>query len=287
MLYYGSNWLRVAEVRLNAAIEEVARAIEVLRAISSTNQGIPHKAGFVAEEMHALSFNLRAITEDLVVAAYTDRHECFYEYNFKRNCPADIVMVDEYGLALAQVKYYYSAFRTAVALREIRDGKHVYNGMQLVVPREQLIDVIIAARKTVLKELAKRRLPVAAAAQYVVDHTSDYIIFGQCWSDPVSNKQAHAVANDPWGPVLQEYIKPHITNLVNTLILTKIELLGPTAPFLSCPNDTHERRTMGYTECYVEALNWTRAFCSGLERQFWNEACESYMSTIDDGRLPF
>lgn len=232
---FGSNsmaMLEWAESRLRRAAGEMAHADCVITAISNSQQDLAVKAGFVAEEMHAVSFNLDGILKDIGGAARTDRHACFFEFGYRTNCSADIVVANGRRTVLAQVKYYKGPHKTAAALREIRYGVHVYAGMQLVVPYEQLTDVQKAAHRTKLKELAAGRRPlVAAAAEEVMTMATDRIELDGIQSAPVSFDYARNVASGPNREALGEYLEPYIIPVIAAALNQRAAAMAPLFDF--------------------------------------------------------
>ncbi|WP_129557295.1 hypothetical protein [Azospirillum baldaniorum] len=254
----GSNWLAYSEDRLRKLVEEIARAHRVIVMIARTSQSVPVKAGFIAEEMHSLTFNLDAIMKGAIAEACTDRHESFYDFEFQKNGPSDLVVANEYITLLAQVKFYSTPQGTAAALRELRAGVHVYANMLLVAPTDQIIGVSDAARKTMLRERAKaRRLEVANAAEYVMNTVSDVIDLGGVVSKPIALKEAHDIAMWPCGLTFYSFVEPFIYDVVFDIMRQRHHIGAPhgISPFL---NDYDMLRQSGFDAEYIDALHRTR-----------------------------
>lgn len=106
------------------AAEAIARGMEGIRKVNSTDQANHHQAGFRAEHHHAATFNADAARKGLNVRALLN----------KGGAPADLIIVGRGGQTLSevQVKNCKTAARTA---RSVSDSK--YDGMGKVVPADQ------------------------------------------------------------------------------------------------------------------------------------------------------
>lgn len=261
MNYVGeSNWLACSEDRLRKLVEEIASAHRIIAMIAGTCQSIPVKAGFIAEEMHSLTFNLDAIMKGVVAEAYTDRHECFYEFGFQKNGPSDLVVANEHITLKAQVKFYSTAQRTAAALREIRAGVHIYANMLLVAPANQIAGVGEAARKAMLRERAKaRRLEVASAAEYVMNTVSDVIRLNGIISAPLTLEQAYEIARQPHGVTFYSFMENFVYDAISDIMRQRHYIGAPHGipPF---PNDYDMLKQIGHGAEYIDALCRTRNY---------------------------
>lgn len=154
---------------------------------------LPSRAGFVAEEIHAETFNLDAILKDTDVRAFTDRYENSLLGN---NDPTNDIVVVKEGEAIqgVQLKYYKNGQKTANAFRDTRDGiPHYQDTDTMLAPSDQVSDVKAAARKTELKN-QETRPEVADAARQVQDRVTDHIEEEGVKSRPLSKKDAEAIA---------------------------------------------------------------------------------------------
>lgn len=151
------------------------------------------RAGFAAEEIHALTYNLEAILHGKETRAFTDRYP---GSPLAGNDPAcDIVVCcngeQKYG---AQLKYYRTPEKTANACRDIRDGGQHYESVDaMVVPAEQLDGCREAARRTELRN-QEIRPEVADAARTVQQKATDRLEYDGVSSRPLSKKEAEQIA---------------------------------------------------------------------------------------------
>ena len=152
------------------------------------------RAGFVAEELHAESFNLDAILKDKDTRAFTDRYN---NTPLSSNDPVNDIVITEDGKVVkgAQLKYYQNGQKTANAFCESgSDGKpHYQETDSMVCPSDQLNDVKEAARRTELKN-GETRPQVSEAAKQVQEKVSDRIEHEGVSSSPVSKRDAEQVA---------------------------------------------------------------------------------------------
>lgn len=193
----------VGKAKLLMATYEIAITEGNLLGIIGTKQNQNIKAGFVAEEMHAETFNLDAIDKGAPERAYTDRHDDFSNTGYTRNGVSDIVITDgEQVMIPNQSKYFQSPRATANAHRILgQDGLPKYQGQRSLVPSDQLEGVRAEAHRTRLKNEGPYGRPaVAAAAAMVEKGASDRISHGNVQSSPLSLGDAKAIARDPHGP---------------------------------------------------------------------------------------
>lgn len=134
------------------ARQEMARMVEVIAkgnknidTILSTNQNIPVKGGFIAEEFHAETFNLDAILKGDDARAYTDRYGEWSELEWngaklhKNDVPDVVVSRDGKVTTTAQSKYYDSSETTAGQMSQTKDGTVKYEKVDaLLGPEDQV-----------------------------------------------------------------------------------------------------------------------------------------------------
>lgn len=188
-------WPTSASAQMGKIVDQCRLTDRILAADGriAGNAPLATKAGFVAEELQAETFNLDAILKDKDVRAFTDRYP---DSPLAGNDPTnDIVIVKEGKVVQgAQVKYYKNGRATANAFRETRDGTpHYKNTDTMVGPSDQLQDIKEAARRTELQN-QETRPEVAAAAKDVQEKVSDHLEQDGVQSRPVSKKEAENVA---------------------------------------------------------------------------------------------
>lgn len=181
-----SEYNDIYSSKIVSAAELMASSYRVILCISNTHQTIPVKAGFIAEEIHAFTYNLDAIWKGYIAEAYTDRHSSFYEFGGVHNAPHDIAILTEISTLVAQVKFYADARKTSVQLRKIKDDRHVYDQMRLITPFGQANDVRMISKRTSLRAKAcARRKVVELAALYVSDDSYESIELDDVFSQPI------------------------------------------------------------------------------------------------------
>lgn len=126
-------------------VEAIAKANKNINDILSTNQSVPVKGGFIAEEFHAETFNLDAILKDDNARAYTDRYGEWSELEWngaklrKNDVPDVVVNRDGQVTTTAQSKYYDSAETTAAQMSQTKDGAAKYEKVDtLLGPEDQV-----------------------------------------------------------------------------------------------------------------------------------------------------
>ena len=152
-------WPQSAANQMGKIVDQcrVTDAIMATDARISGGAPLATRAGFVAEELHAETFNLDAILKDKDVRAFTDRYS---NSPLGTNDPVNDIAIVKDGQQVqgAQLKYYKTGQKTANAFREYGpDGKpHYQETDSMVCPSDQLSDVKEAARKTELKNQESR-----------------------------------------------------------------------------------------------------------------------------------
>jgi hypothetical protein len=199
---------------------QIAQTDRHLSNMTSTSQSNNIKAGHVAEELHAESFNLAAISQGDPLRAHTERHEGFSNSGYERNGTSDIVVTDGSGVfARHQSKYHATPEKTAVALRALcQDGSPKYLDHGLLVPADQKEPVKLEARRTRLKnEMPIGRPAVARAAGMVEQKASDRLSHRGVESRPLSLHDARAIAKNPDGPERRAHLEPQILPVLQKL----------------------------------------------------------------------
>lgn len=272
------TWLATLEYYFTYSVEEVARVRIVLAEISNNKQSIPIKAGFVVEQLHALSYNLMAASEAAIREAHTDRSECFYEFGFRKNDSHDIVVAGESDMALSQVKYYSSAERTEAGLRQLR-----YNGMLPIVPAEQVAGVQQAARRTALR---RGETALGHMATHVERNTSSSLFFAGICSTEVSRDLALEVAQNPDGAAFWNYVRPFLEWQIYRLLQHRLsaDIQHPSILFSCIANPAHEWHDIEQSN----SLNVVRDFCTKIAQQYYPQILAQhleYEKPISDGLL--
>jgi len=194
----------VAKEQMRAMIEQIVRTDANLVKICSTGQKLEIKAGFVAEEWHAETFNLDSILKDNGAKAYTDKYAEFKQAGFKINDTPDLVVVkDGTTIHQAQSKYCgkaettYDQFRTVDKIGG-NNYEIKYEEMDsLIGPSEQIKEIKEIARKAKLKEQAKGNRPtVENAARMVEENATATLKSGEVESTPLTIQDAKAIAKD-------------------------------------------------------------------------------------------
>lgn len=127
-------------------VEAIAKAQKNINDILSTNQSAPVKGGYLAEEFHALTFNMDAILKGDNARAYTDRYNEWFELewngdNLHKNDTPDLAASrDGRTVTLTgQNKTYYSAEKTAAEMSQTVDGAPKYGKVDtLIGPEDQV-----------------------------------------------------------------------------------------------------------------------------------------------------
>lgn len=157
------------------------------------NAPLATRAGFVAEEVHAETFNLDAILKGKDVKAFTDRYP---NSPLSSNNPTNDIVIVKDGEVVqgAQLKYYKDGKTTANAFRDTRDGiPHYEETDAMVGPSDQLQDIQDAARKTELKNQGTRP-QVSEAARDVQAKATDRLQQDGVESKPLTKKGAEEIA---------------------------------------------------------------------------------------------
>jgi len=194
-------WPDSANQQMMAMVDEIARRSDYIQDIIGTAQSTPIKGGFVAEQLHAETYNLQKIIENKLARAITDRDPEFSTFGFRYNDPTtDIAIVDGGNVThKAQVKYYQDSQNTANAMRETRDGIHRYeNADSFIGPSDQVHpqdgspSIADVAHRAKLKN-AETRPDVAEAAERVEHCVTDR---ADGSSRPFSKHETHQVAKN-------------------------------------------------------------------------------------------
>ena len=158
------------------------------------NAPLATRAGFVAEELHAETFNLDAILKNKTTRAFTDRYP---NTPLSSNNPVNDIVITQDGKVVegVQLKYYHDGQKTANAFREYGsdDKPHYQETDSMVCPSDQLEDVRLAAHKTEIKN-RESRPQVSEAAKQVQEKVSDRLEYDGVGSKPLSKHEAEQVA---------------------------------------------------------------------------------------------
>ncbi len=219
----GANaaWPESARQQMMAMVDQISKSNTYIQKIIGTESSVPSKAGFVAEEMHAETFNLDSILQRKTAQAVTDNYEQWADHGFEVNDrTADIAIVDgQATLSKTQVKYYQDSRATANAMREIRDGEpHYTDADSFIGPSDQIHptdgnpSVADIARQTRLKN-ADTRPDVAEAAGRVEERATDRLEYDGIQSRPTTKAEAHEVAkdSDTGREIRQDYQNDYMT----------------------------------------------------------------------------
>ena len=189
-------WPQSAANQMGKLVEQCRLTDTIMATDARISGGAPlaTRAGFVAEELHAETFNLDAILKDKDVRAFTDRYS---NSPLGTNDPVNDIAIVKDGQQVqgAQSKYYKTGQKTANAFREYgSDGKpHYQETDSMVCPSDQLSDVKDAARKTEIKN-QETRPQVSKAAREVQEKVTDRLKEDGVESRPVTKKEAETIA---------------------------------------------------------------------------------------------
>ena len=167
------------QARLNAISDGLKRVADTNARYA--NLATPNRAGFIAEELHAMSFNANAAaarspltaTTGAALGSPTSAHDIS-------------VLNNGQEVARAQLKYTESLSRTTSEISS-RD----YSGMQRVVPAGQGEQVRSLAARRGVDGLGKRDYEATSR------ETSEVVRAGGVESDPVSLEEARAWSTRP------------------------------------------------------------------------------------------
>lgn len=189
-------WPQAAANQMGKIVDQCRLTDTIMATDARISGGAPlaTRAGFVAEELHAETFNLDAILKDKDVRAFTDRYS---NSPLGTNDPVNDIAIVKDGQQVqgAQLKYYKTGQKTANAFREYgSDGKpHYQETDSMVCPSDQLSDVKDAARKTEIKN-QETRPQVSEAAREVQEKVTDRLKEDGVESRPVTKKEAETIA---------------------------------------------------------------------------------------------
>jgi len=163
---------------VRAAREGAARLQEVAEQWQNTS---PERlAGRLAEELHATTFNIDAATKGIPLKAVTGTA------SGTPTAPADLtILKGSRPVAAAQVKYHVTPESTTFHVSDVK-----YDGMQRVVPADQVARVRDLASKRGVDGLGQRNFPDVAK------NASDRIQSQGAESSPISRAEALDAANN-------------------------------------------------------------------------------------------
>ena len=158
------------------------------------NAPLATRAGFLAEEIHAETFNFDAILKQKSIRAFTDRYP---NSPLSGNNPTNDILISKDGKIVkgVQLKYYKDGKATANAFRDIRDGKTHYDETDVMLgPADQLQDIKNSAWRTELKN-REIRPQVAKAARNVSKKITDHLYEDSVSSMPTSKSYVQKIAS--------------------------------------------------------------------------------------------
>jgi hypothetical protein len=198
----------------SSARQQMARMVEAsltgnahIDKILSTNQSVEIKGGFIAEEVHAETFNLDAALKGDKAQAYTDRYGEWGQQewggrNLTTNDTPDIVVVRDGKVSTtAQSKYNYSPEETARQMSQVKDGQPKYEKVdQLIGPGDQIkpVDEMVSigehaqAKAEALKATGGDPVDTQAYEQTLAKHT-DTLKDGKSSSTSLSKAEADKI----------------------------------------------------------------------------------------------
>jgi len=197
-----------AKIEMAKMAEQIAKSDKNISKIIQTNQKIGDKAGLVAEEWHAETFNLDAIYKEKPQRAITDRYKEWNKMGFKPNHgSSDIKVIDEARVVhSSQSKYYKTSKETAdqMALLDKNTKKYKYaKEDSLIGPSDQVNpndgskSIKQYAHEKALKEEAKGTRPeVAEAHRTVEQRATDRLEYGGVSSKSLTKKGAEKIAEN-------------------------------------------------------------------------------------------
>ena len=170
------------------------------RGITYVNNDIAHRAGFLAENWHAETYNLDAVIQKSPTRAYAEGSTA--------RASADVSFD---GNKAASMKYYKDASSSANA-----QSKPEYGEQYRVVPSDQVNDAQTHLRKSAYRNRLVGRDEAAQHKENVASKLVDRISDGDgVASTPLSKEQAHdlaqAIKNDEHGTIA---VKQHELNEV-------------------------------------------------------------------------
>ncbi len=175
-------------------VEVMARAEENINYRLNTNQNFGQKGGFIAEEVHAETFNLDAVLKDSDSRAITDRYKAeWHEQGLKGNDNPDIVIVKNGKIASrVQSKYEQTYKRTAGKLSQKNpDGSVKYEkNDQYLVPDDQRADIQEYARQRSQEKANEGDSSLAESFRQTSEKSSSTIKDGEVESRPISKTDA-------------------------------------------------------------------------------------------------
>lgn len=198
-----------AREQMAQMVENIARSNANINAILGTNQHIGVKAGFIAEEAHAESFNLDAILRHDSARAYTDRYDEWYnlklggEYLKTNDRPDVVIAQDGHVTHSVQAKYYATPETTTREMSQVKDGAPKYEGQdQLLGPSDQVHptgDVVSIQEHAEAKAAALHARdgnPVEAQAyEQTAQKATDVVTNGHSSSAPLTKADADALGS--------------------------------------------------------------------------------------------
>jgi len=197
-----------AKIEMTKMVEQIAKNDQNISKIVQTNQKIGDKAGLVAEEWHAETYNLEAISKDKSQRAITDRNTEWTKLGFKKNDGSSDIAVMDNGKVVhkSQSKYYKKAETTANEMAKLDKNtkEHKYaNEDSLIGPSDQANpkdgskSIAQYAHEKARKEEVKGTRPeVAKANRTVKRKVTDKLEYNSVSSKPLTKKDAEKIAKN-------------------------------------------------------------------------------------------
>ncbi|MFG2875234.1 hypothetical protein ACGFYU_09535 [Streptomyces sp. NPDC048337] len=244
-----------ASRRLAVATLETLRVRETAAALATryANDGNAQRAGHLFEVMHALSFNLSAISKGSSVrAVVTD-----WAPDGSQTAPADLHLVDRGGLVgQAQAKLFQSDSATAHQV-----ARPHYDGMTRLVASDRLRAV---------EDLLDRRLTMSPEGlryeeyQDARAHLNDRLEHGHVRGQGVSLDDAHRAARDPQRWANQQTLASGARQIVGAA--RSAALPGPITDGVIAAAREAARARAGETSASVAAFTAVGAAVRGAAR---------------------
>jgi hypothetical protein len=221
-------WPTNATQQMEKMVEQCCLTDSIL--VKDPRMAGPQGHGFVAEELHAETFNLDAILKNEDVRAYTDRYR---EWTMKGNDVCDIAEVVNGDIVnKSQVKFYNSGANSAKAqasniqrayhdycrnaqknnitpmsfeeymrkhdIPNTIEGKimSIYEGQTRIIPADQIKEAQETLRKMIAKESTSskpNRMAVLKQYQETLDNISDRIKNGDIESKPLTYDEVKTI----------------------------------------------------------------------------------------------
>lgn len=187
-------WPTAAAAQMGKMVEQ-CRITDTILSVDGRIAGgasVATRAGFVAEEIHAETFNLDAILKGKNLKAFTDRYK---NSPLSGNNPVNdiVIMKDGQQVHSAQLKYRATGEQTANDFRESRDGVHRYKDADSLVTASDKIESTKEALRRTELNYKESRPQVSEDARIVQKKVSDRLTKDGVESKPLSKKEAEII----------------------------------------------------------------------------------------------